>query len=234
MASFHHEVKTGKRGSGADHSAYIARQGKYDDKDDLIFSGYGNMPSWAQDDPRPYWRTGDKNERANGVVYREHVIALPDELTRQQQKQLANELVMAFAGRQPFQFAVHDKHASIGDRPNVHLHLMISERIDDGIVRSPEQMFRRYNPHDPERGGCRKGNCGKDKLQLRDELVASRRMCAEITNAALEKHGHSARVDHRTLKAQGVARTPERHLGRARVNSMSEQEKADYVAQRGG
>jgi hypothetical protein len=232
MTSFHHEVKTGKRGSGSNHATYIARQGKYDDRTDLVFSGHGNMPSWAQDNPRSYWRVGDKNERANGVVFREHVIALPDELTREQQKQLASELVTEFAGRQPFQFAVHDKEAAMGDCPNVHLHLMISERIDDGIPRPPEQMFRRYNPHYPERGGCRKGNCGRDKLQLRDELIASRRMCAEIQNAALARHGHSARVDHRTLREQGVDRKPERHLGAARVNSMSDQDKTSYVAQR--
>ena len=38
---------------------------------------HGNMPEWAQDDPRAYWRAADEHERANGSLYREVEFALP-------------------------------------------------------------------------------------------------------------------------------------------------------------
>ena len=43
-------------------------------------------------------------------------------------------------------------------------------------------------------------------MQLRDELIDMRRKCAAIQNEALSENGCDARVDHRTLKAQGIKR----------------------------
>jgi len=232
MASYHHTVKRGKKGDGADHAAYIARQGKFAKRADLVLSGHGNMPEWAEGNPRAFWRQGDKYERANGAVYREHVIALPKELTNEQQKELARELVSAFAANKPFQFAVHAPMQSLGSEPNPHLHLMYSDRVDDGIQRDPAQTFSRYNPKNPELGGRRKAGCGRGKLELRDELIATRKLSAEIQNAVLARHGHAARVDHRSLEKQGLSRQAERHLGPARINNMSDQEKSDYVSRR--
>jgi len=233
MASFHHCVKSGKKGSAAGRGKYIMREGKkYDDRDDLIATEYGNMPAWAQDNPSAFWKASDKYERANGAVYREHEIALPSELTRDQQIELASQLTHELVGNKPFQYAVHGPHASLGDGENTHLHLMYSDRMDDGIDRSPEQTFQRYNSQHPERGGRRKDSGGKNSMQLRDELIATRKKCADLQNTALAKHGHNARVDHRTLKAQGIAREPERHLGQARIRGMSKEERKQFHAQR--
>jgi len=233
MASFHHCVKSGKKGSAAAHGKYIMREGKkYDNREDLIASEYGNMPAWAQDNPSAFWRASDKYERANGAAYREHEIALPSDLTREQQIELAGQLVSALVGNKPFQCAVHAPHASLGDGENTHLHLMYSDRQDDGIERSPEQTFRRYNSQHPERGGRKKDSGGRNSMQIRDELIATRKKCADLQNAALAKYGHDARVDHRTLKAQGIDRQPERHLGQARIRTMTSEERGGYVAQR--
>lgn len=233
MATFHHCVKSGKKGSAAGHSKYILREGKkYENRDDLIATRYGNMPAWAQDDPSAFWKASDKHERANGAAYREHEIALPAELTREQQIELADQLVSGLAGNKPFQYAVHNPHSSLGDGENTHLHLMYSDRQDDGIERTPEQTFRRYNPQHPERGGRRKDSGGRNSMQIRDELIATRKKCADLQNAALAKYGHEARVDHRTLKAQGIDRQPEQHLGQARIRTMSREEQEQYVAQR--
>jgi hypothetical protein len=109
---------------------------------------------------------------------------------------------------------------------------MFSDRMPDGINRSPEQTFSRYNAEHPERGGRRKGSGGKNRLALRDEVIAMRKTCADLQNAALEKAGHSARVDHRSLKAQGIDRKPERHLGPARIRNMSTEDKERYVTNR--
>lgn len=232
MASFHHRVKSGKKGSATDHGAYIARKGKHSKREDLVASNYGNMPSWAQDDPSAFWKAGDKHERANGAVYREHEIALPDELTRDQQKELVEQLVPALVGNKPYQYAIHAPKATLGEGTNTHLHLMYSDREDDGIGRPPEQTFRRYNPKRPEQGGRKKGSGGKNRMELRDEMIAMRKKSADLQNAALSKYGHTARVDHRTLKDQGIDRQPERHLGQARVRSMSADDRKQYSAQR--
>lgn len=224
MASFHHRLKRGGKGAAADHAKYITRQGKYSDREDLVFTEYDNMPEWINGDPLLFWNAGDKNERANGAVYREHEIALPDELTLEQQIELARGIKAALVGSKPCQSAIHAPTASLSDVSNTHLHLMFSDRVDDGIQRSPEQTFSRYNAKSPERGGCRKDSGGWNRLALRDELIETRRKCAELQNAALAQYGHTTRVDHRTLKEQGIDRTPERHLGPTRIRHMSNED----------
>jgi len=232
MASFHHRIKSGKKGSAVEHAAYITRQGKYGEREDLIFAETGNMPTWAEGNPSVFWKAGDKYERANGAVYREHEVALPDELTREQQKELAANLVTALVGDKPYQCAIHAPNSSLEGKSNTHLHLMFSDRVDDGVERSPAQTFSRYNAKAPDQGGRKKDSGGKNRLMLRDEVIETRRKCAELQNTALAKYGHSERVDHRTLKEQGINRTPERHLGQARIRQMSEDDKEWYVANR--
>jgi len=232
MASFHHRVKTGKPGTAAYRSGYIGRRGKYGGREDLVASGHGNMPVWANDDPRVFWKAADKYERANAAVYREHEIALPGELTQEQQLELVGNLRHTLVGDRPYQYAVHAPTSSLAGVPNAHVHLMYSDRQPDGIERGPEQTFRRYNARQPELGGARKASGGKNPLQLRGELIEDRGKCADLQNAALAKHGHEARVDHRSLRQQGVEREPERHLGPARISQMSSEEKTLFAANR--
>ena len=232
MASFHHTVKSGKKGSAADHGAYISRKGRHSKREDLIDSAFGNMPSWANNDPSSFWKASDKHERVNGAVYREHEVALPEELTLEQQKELISKLIPALVGNKPYQYAVHAPKAALGAGTNTHLHLMYSDRKDDGIDRSPEQTFRRYNSTHPERGGRRKDSGGKNRMELRDQMIATRKACADLQNEALARYGHTARVDHRTLKDQGVDWQPERHLGQARIRGMSNEDRKQYDVQR--
>lgn len=234
MASFHHQIKSGKKGTAAQHAAYIARLGKYAKRTDLVETGYGNMPPWASDEPLTFWRNADLYERKNGAVYREHEIALPVELTRQQQIELAQELVKEIVGESPYQFAIHCPDSSLGSVPNPHMHLMYSGRKPDGIARSPEQTFMRYNGKNPEQGGCKKEGGGKNKMELRDAVIETRRKSAELQNAALEKYGHDARVDHRTLKQQGLKHTPEAHLGAVKIKGMVDEDMISFIAKRRG
>ena len=69
-------------------------------------------------------------------------------------------------------------------------------------------------------------------MQIRDDVIATRRLVADTINHHLAINGHDARVDHRTLKAQGIQRKAERHLGSVRISGMSAAEKADYVSGR--
>ncbi len=233
MASFHFSIKKGKKGAAGDHAAYIGRTGKYSDREDLLFTGHGNMPTWAENDPMRFWRAGDKFERKNGAVYREYEIALPQELNRQQLEEVVSRVIHEMIGTRPYQFAVHAKESSLGRQQNVHMHLMFSDRIDDGIARDREKMFKRYNAKQPELGGCRKASGGRDRATLRTEVVALRAQCATIQNQALEKYGHAGRVDHRTLKQQGITRAPERHMGAARIQAMAAIHREAFLLSRG-
>jgi len=232
MASFHFSIKTGKKGAAVDHAAYIVRTGKYSHKEDLLFSGYGNMPAWARSNPMDFWRAGDKFERKNGAVYREYEIALPKELNHQQLEEVVSRLIDQMVGGRPYHYAVHAKESSLGRQQNVHIHLMFSDRMDDGIVRDREQTFKRYNAKQPELGGCRKVSGGRDRVTLKTEVVALRERCATIQNQTLEKYGHAARVDHRTLRQQGIMREPERHMGAARILAMAEIHREAFLLSR--
>lgn len=232
MASFHHRVKSGKKGSAAQHAAYIAREGSHSTREDLISSGCGNLPEWAQGDPVKFWRAGDRYERANGAVYREHEVALPAELSDPQREELVGAMIEEMVGDKPYQYAIHANTSTLEGNSNPHFHLMYSDRKPDGIERTPQQTFGRYNPNRPEAGGCRKDSGGKNALEMRVALIELRRKCAELQNATLEKYGHAARVDHRTLRQQGIHREPERHLGQAKVRRMSLEERVQYVAER--
>lgn len=71
MASFHHRIKSGKKGTARQHAAYIERHGRYENcGEDLIYTSYGNMPAWAANNPNLFWGMADRHERANGAVYR--------------------------------------------------------------------------------------------------------------------------------------------------------------------
>lgn len=230
MASFHFEIKSGR--NGYDHGCYVARQGFHGKREDLVVASHGNLPSWAENDPKKLWKAAEKFERKNGAVYREAVIALPGELTIEQNNTLVSDIVSKLAPGRPYQFAVHAPNSSLEDQSNPHLHLMISDRVDDGIERPAERLFSRYNPKNPEKGGRKKAGGGRNRMQVRDELIAKRKIVADTINHHLALHGHEARVDHRKLKEQGVTRKAERHLGPARIRGMSANEKSSYVALR--
>lgn len=235
MATYHLQVKTGKVGQAANHSAYITRSGKHGKGEkgiDLLSTGHGNMPSWAQDNPKKFWKEADKNERKNGSTFRELELALPSELTLNQNQDLVIEFIQKEVGVRPFEFAIHAPIAALGNVLQPHAHVMTSDRLPDHIERTPDQYFKRFNPTSPELGGCKKASGGLHRGQMKESLVNIRKSWAETQNKHLQMHGHDSRVDHRSLKDQGIDREPERHLGPARVKLMSDQDKSSYVASR--
>ena len=230
MASFHFEIKSGR--NGCDHANYIARKGFHAKREDLVTTGHGNLPAWAGDDPSSFWKAAEKYERRNGAVYREVTISLPIELSTEQNVALAADLVAKLAGGKPNQHAIHAPQSSIAGEANPHLHLMSSDRVDDGIDRPADRSFKRPNAKDPAKGGRRKSSGGRNRMEMRDELIATRKLVAETINHHLAINGHETRVDHRTLKARGVSRKAERYLGPAKIRGMSDQEKADVTSKR--
>ena len=232
MASFHYRIKSGKKGCAARHGAYITRQGCFSQRGDLLWSEFGNLPNWAEHDPMCLFAASDRYERANGSAYREHEVALPNELTLEQLRVLVGRLVRELAGNKPYLYAVHRPTSALQEETNTHLHLMVVDRVPDGIVRSPEQTFSRYNAKHPEQGGCRKDSGGRTPLQVRHDMTRVREKIAATENAVLEEFGHAARVSSKSLCEQGLVRIAERHLGSATVNRMSPAQRAEYVSGR--
>lgn len=227
MASYHCTAKAGAKGKAAAHADYISREGKYSESsryEDLESSGYGNMPKWAEHNRAHFWNAADENERANGTAYREIEIALPRELTPEQRRELVKDFIAQEIGdRHAYQWAIHKPKASLEEGEQPHAHIMYSERTRDGIERDPEQYFKRYNGKVPEKGGCKKASGGrKTKAERKAELVALRERWADVQNAHLERNGHSSRVDHRSLKDQGIDREPEKHFGGVGVRKLGQ------------
>ena len=218
MAIFHLTVKTGSRLGGQSARAkadYIEREGKYERQDDeLAHRESENMPEWAEDDPRSYWEAADEHERVNGRLFREVEFALPRELNEGDQVELAREfaakLTSAGGERLPYTLAVHR-----GQGENPHAHLMISERANDGIERSREQWFKRYNSKAPEKGGARKSMATRPK----DWLEQTRKDWADHANQALARAGAGRGLPERVWS--GSTATPWRPVTSARPRGWS-------------
>lgn len=223
MATFHISIKSGRKGKSVDHASYIAREGKFLKKmkeNDLSHADHGNLPAWSKNNPRLFWSMADKHERANGCAYREFEVALPRELNLEQQKDLLEDYIAQQISEKPYQYVIHTPTASLGGVPQPHAHLMFNDRIDDGISRDPVQFFKRFNPKNPEQGGAKKYSGGRERQALREELVERRKGWADLTNAHLARHGHEARVDHRSNRERGILQEAGRHLGQARIKQM--------------
>ena len=201
MAIFHLDVKTGTRGGGQSSSAkydYLGREGRYaKDADELEYRESGNLPAWAEEDPRAYWEAADEHERANGRLFQQVEVALPVELDERQRRELAGSFAerLTKEERLPYTLAIH-RGGEAGENP--HMHLVISERANDGLERSAEQWFKRANGKHPERGGAKKSRTMMDKHWI----AQTREVWEQEANRALQRAGRQDRVDHRSLAAR--------------------------------
>ena len=228
MASYHLSVKTGARGSGAKHAEYIQRSGaylNYKGVEELVHTEFGYMPCWAQHSPTQFFRQADLHERINGSSYREFQAALPRELSSKQQIEFVREFVAQEIHKgHPYIWAIHNPVAAMDGGEQPHVHLMYSERKQDGVERNPEQFFKRFNAKYPEKGGCKKESRFSGGLKVEERksaLIELRARFATLQNSHLAAHGHTTRVDHRSLKNQGLQRPPEIHLGPQRSRDVS-------------
>lgn len=221
MAIARLSMKAGMKGRGADHAAYIAREGRFANRleqgEKLEATESGNMPAWAAGNPQDFWLAADAYERKNGTAYREMEIALPRELSPEQRKELVSDWVSQELGTtHAYQWAVHvPRAADGGEQP--HAHIMFSERRCDSVARDPDQYFKRYNSNAPEKGGAKKGYgefAGQTRtaVERRQELVDLRERWAVMCNAHLEKAEQPARIDMRSYADQGVDSVPERKM----------------------
>ena len=154
---------------------------------------------WARDRSR-LWNAAEQAEnRSTPRVAREFQVSLPPEISAEQRLQLARAFSQELANRYTVavDLAVHEPRAG-GDPRNFHAHLLATTRevtptglgAKAGIDMSAVERSRR------------------GLLHVSQEFVAVRERWATLTNEALREANVEARVDHRSLKAQGLDREP--------------------------
>ena len=169
----------------------------------IEFVRSGNLPNFAEGKPAEFWDAADIYERSNGRTCSSLVVALPKELNQAQRIELAEAFIAEFADRYsyPFTCAIHNHVGSLGGQEQPHLHFMYSERHVDGIDRTAEQFFKRYNPKDPQKGGAQKLTAdvlgmGKAQLQL------YRRKTEELINDSLMRYAPTKMVEIKGIQVE--------------------------------
>ena len=210
-------IKVGTKGKALPHSKYILREDQYAQKNNklekLEYIEHGNMPAWAEHDPKIFWQMADLHERKNGSTYREHIISLPRELNESQRLSLVQDWIKQEIGEKyAYSFAIHNPIAMDG-KEQPHCHLMFSERLLDGIDRDPEQFFKRYNSKDPSKGGAKKDNTGLLDSVRKTLIKEQRNRWEQLCNKHLAKayefiHEPPPEIDMRNWKEKGLHQKP--------------------------
>ena len=203
----HLNVKTGARATSQSAAAkydYISRDGRYARacQDELVHIESGSMPAFASSDARVYWAAADSHERSNGRLFRSLTAALPNSLDPAGRLELARSFAAhVTAGHMPYTLALHAGLSKEAGAPsNPHLHLVFSERVNDGVERAAEQWFRRAAPagRDPASGGARKS----ERTKPREWLQETRQAWAAEMNLAFGRAGVADRVTAESHAAQ--------------------------------
>ena len=213
---FYLSFRSGSRATAAcavNAYEYIAREGRFDDPelDRAVYVESGNMPSWAGDDGRKYWNGADLYEIANGRLFVAGEFALPRGLDVDDRIDLARTFVRELTNleRLPYTFAIHAGEDQERREHNPHVHVMISERSNDGLVRRPRDWFRRADRQRPERGGAAKSRSFHGSSRPgRDWVERARERLANAINDRLRDRGRDERVDHRSYKRRGIDKEP--------------------------
>lgn len=246
MATYHCSIKNGKTGNAKRHCEYILREGSYANgtkKEELVYKQFGNLPDWSAK-PTDFFAAADLYERKNGNAYTEFEIALPAELSLEENIKLVRCFVEENVGsNKAYCFAIHEKNAALdNDKRQPHVHIMFSERIikNKQNVKPDYQFFKRYNKKYPERGGYKKDDRFNTSLKTGSENVLKVRNSLEkIINEAYEKNGIDARVSCkslRDLRSEAMLkndkeqfdfydRPAQNHLGPKLANQMKKQMK---------
>lgn len=200
------KVKNGATAKNRFH--YISRTSHFRNykesaSEQIEFVRSGNMPNFAEGKPAEFWEAADIYERSNGRTCSSMVVALPKELSQAQRIELAEQFISEFADsyRYPFTCAIHNHAGSLGGKEQPHLHFMYSERHVDGIERTAEQFFKRYNPKDPHKGAAQKLTAdvlgmGKAQLQL------YRQKTEELINESLRYYAPTKMVEIRGIQVE--------------------------------
>ena len=228
MASYHFKNQIFKRSNGDSSiaaAAYRSGERLYDEKQQRFHDYRSRKGSVAHTeilapegsaafllDRQQLWQhVEDLEKRKDAQLSREFELALPKELTADQRLSCVRDFINdeCVSRGMVADLAIHAPQVTKGDHPdNHHAHVMLTMRqaTRTGLRDVKTREWNSKNLH----------NHWRNKW-------------AEYQNRDLKKHGHKARVDHRTLKEQrqtalargdldraaSLDRQPEIHVGKA-------------------
>jgi hypothetical protein len=162
------------------------------------YAGRADM-EWARD-RATLWNAAEyAGKRRNSRLAREVFVLLPPELTAPQRTELARAFAQELADRyrNAVDVAIHTPRPD-ADQRHHHAHLFMTTRevTPDGL--GPRTDLELSGTERHARG------LGPSK----NDYLLIRARWAQVTNDALRRAGVAARIDHRSLKAQGLDREP--------------------------
>ncbi len=193
----------------------------YGNRDDLVHEEVAlpaNSPRWIADmaeDVAPakaseaIWNKITMEERANGQLAREIVVALPIELTREENIALMREYVadQVTSRGMVADWVYHDVPG------NPHVHLMHTLRPVEVNGFGKKKIAVLDENGDPLRAGNR--IVYKTLIGGMEGLREWRFAWGDVVNHHLAMAGHETRIDMRSYEEQGIDVVPTQHLGPA-------------------
>ena len=172
------------------------------------------------------WNAAEAAEkRKDSRTAREWIVALPAELDSEQRRALTRDFAAELAARYQVavDVAIHLPDRD-GDNRNHHAHILtttrqVSRDAAGGLVMGDKATIELS---DHKRRGLGHGPAA-------DEVTKLRQLWERKANQALERAGSAARIDARSLKAQGIEREATTHLGPV----ATEMERRGLVSDRG-
>lgn len=175
-----------------------------------------HAPEWANDRQRLWSEVEAIEKNWNSQLAREINIALPRELTNEQQR----ELIRDFAQKE---FVDRGMVADIAihrdDQENPHAHIMLTIRKFEEDGQWGSKKRREYILD--EKGEVARDQKGQKKFitvpqtdwDKKETLERWREEWANHANQALEKHGFKDRISHLSHEERGLEQLPTIHLG---------------------
>ena len=171
-------------------------------KEIILPSQFADAPmEWARNRATLWNAVESAEKRKNSRVAREYTVALPVELNADQRLLLVRGFAQELSDLYRFavDVAIHAPRDYPGSDPrNFHAHLLATTRevTPDGLTAKTTVEL---------------GDAARRRLGLSPavhELIHVRKRWATVTNQALYDAHQAARIDHRTLRAQGIEREP--------------------------
>ena len=187
----------------------------------------------AFSDRSTLWNSVELSEKSNNAqLAREVEIALPVELSREEQTRLVREYCSSqFVSKGMIaDFNLHDTGGG-----NPHAHILLTMRpMDEKGAWLPKSKKEYVLDENGEKIRLPSGRYKTRKVDLvdwnnRENAEVWRRAWADLANEFLERNDCPERIDHRSYERQGIEQIPTVHVG----VSATQMEKKGIVTERG-
>lgn len=242
MAIFHmsfSNISAGKGRSAIASAAYRSGEKLFDDQEgrhyfyarsvmpDSFILTPKNAPAWASDREQLWNEVERKDRRANSRYAKEFNVALPVELSEDEQKELLTKYVQENFVDQGMvaDVAIHRDH-----QDNPHAHVMLTNRPfnPDGTwgIKSKKQYILDENGNKMYTGTSKYPKSRKILMvdwDKKEKIIEWRHNWAVSVNQVLAQKNIPDRISEKSFVDQGIQQTPTQHEG---INSQRKNRKA--------